>query len=49
MTGELILHSIVTSEQGGPFVFCDIHPFTPASGNKINAMTSYVIDLSDGD
>lgn len=42
MTGELILHSIVTTEQGGPFAFRDVYRFTSASGNKINAMTSYV-------
>lgn len=29
--------------------FCDAYSFTSASGKEIKAMTSYVIDLSDGE
>ena len=46
---DAAVHSVITTEQGGPFAFCDIYRFASPSANKINAMTSYVIALNDGD
>ncbi len=46
---EAAVNGIITTEQGGTFAFCDVYHFTSASGKKINAMTSYVIDLNDGE
>ncbi len=46
---EAAVNGINTTEQGGPFAFCDANSFTSASGQKIKAMTSYVIDLRAGE
>lgn len=46
---EAAVNGIITTEQGGTFAFCDVYRFTSASGKKINAMTSYVIDLNAGE
>ncbi len=46
---EAAVHGVITTEQGGSFAFCDIYRFASPSANKINAMTSYVIALNDGD
>ncbi|MCY3711619.1 MAG: nuclear transport factor 2 family protein [Caldilineaceae bacterium] len=61
VTTELLIHSIIAhgpegavngviaTEQGDSFVFCDVDCFASASGNRINAMMSYVIALDRGD
>ena len=46
---EAAVNGIITTEQSGTFAFCDVYRFTSASGKKINAMTSYVIDLNAGE
>ena len=46
---EAAVNGIITTEQGGTFAICDIYRLTSVSGQKIKAMTSYVIDLRAGE
>ena len=46
---DAAVNGVITTERGGAFAFCDIYRFTSASGKKINALTSYVINLPGGE
>lgn len=60
VTRELVIHAIITqggagaingeiiTEDGQRVAFCDICQFSGAAGNRINAMTSYTIDITGG-
>ena len=58
---ELIIHSIIVdgregavsglirSESGGTVAFCDVCQFASAAGAKIKTMTSYAVEIKQGD